>query len=94
MLKKDINIKIENKIICELWSKIDERSFTGKKPPEEIIVIAKFNELKVLIPKILRKMKITIVKEEYNKNIFTNCFKTSDELNDKKLVKDFFKLSS
>ena len=29
-----------------------------------------------------------------NKKIFIDCFKISEELKDKKLVKDFFKLSS
>jgi hypothetical protein len=71
-----------------------ESLFTGKKPPEEIIVIAKFRELKDLIPKIFKIIKIEIVIPEYNKKILTVCFKTSELLKDKKFVRDFFKLSS
>ena len=74
--------------------KIDERSFTGRNPPDEIIVIDKFSELNDLIPKMFNIIKIDIVNPEYNKKIFIDCFNASVELNDKKLVKDFFKLSS
>ena len=35
-----------------------------------------------------------IVKKEYKIRILSNCFNVSDELNDKKFVKDFFKLTS
>ena len=42
-------------------TKIDESSFTGKKPPEEIMDIAKLRELNDLIPKILKIIKIDIV---------------------------------
>ena len=94
MLKKEINIKKEKIIIWELWINTDERSFTGRKPPEEIIVIARFKELKDLIPIIFKTIKIKIVKPEYNKKILIDCFRTSELLNDKKFVKDFFKLSS
>ena len=74
--------------------KIDESSFTGKNPPDEIIVIAKFRELNDLIPKMFKVIKIDIVNPEYNKRIFIDCLIISVELKDKKLVKDFFKLSS
>ena len=84
----------ENITIWKSFTKIDERSFTGRKPPDEIIVIAKFSELKDLIPKIFKIIKIDMVNPEYKKRIFIDCFKTSAELKDKKLVKDFFKLSS
>ena len=47
-----------------------------------------------LIPRIFRIIKIDIVNPEYNKRILIDCFKISAELKDKKLVKDFFKLSS
>tara|TARA_B100001121_G_C18140915_1_gene367818 strand:- start:4 stop:210 length:207 start_codon:yes stop_codon:yes gene_type:complete len=67
---------------------------TGKNPPDEISVIDKFKELNDLMPKIFNVKKINIVKPEYNKNIFIACFNTSEESNDKKFVKDFFKLSS
>ena len=66
----------------------------GRNPPDEIIVIAKLSELNDLIPKIFKIIKIDIVNPEYSKRIFIDCFNTSEELKDKKLVKDFFKLSS
>ncbi len=94
MLKKEINIKKENIITWKSFIKIDESSFTGRNPPDEIIVIAKFSELNDLIPNIFKIIKIDIVSPEYNKKIFIDCFNTSLELKDKKLVKDFFKLSS
>jgi len=68
--------------------------FEGKKPPEEIIVIAMFKELNNLIPKIFKIIKITNVIIEYKKKIFSDCFKVSALLNDIKLVKDFLKLWS
>jgi len=34
------------------------------------------------------------VKKEYKIRILSSCFNVSDELNDKKFVKDFFKLMS
>ena len=68
--------------------------FEGKKPPEEIIVIAMFKELNNLIPKIFKVIKITNVIIEYKKKIFSDCFKVSALLNDIKLVKDFLKLWS
>ena len=68
--------------------------FTGRKPPDEIIVIAKFSELKDLIPKIFKIIKIDKVNPEYNNKIFIDCFSISEELKDRKLVKDFFKFSS
>ena len=94
ILKKEINIKKENIITWKSFVKIDESSFTGRNPPEEIIVIARFNELNDLIPRIFRIIKIDIVNPEYNKRIFIDCLIISVELKDKKLVKDFFKLSS
>ena len=94
ILKKETNINNEKIIICEFWTSIVERSLTGKKPPDEIIVIAKFNEFNDLIPNILRIKKIANVKLEYKINILIVCFKTSVLLNDKKFVRDFFKFSS
>ena len=81
-------------ITWRLFVKIEESSFTGRNPPDEIIVIAKFKELNDLIPKIFKIIKIDIVKPEYNKKIFIDCLNTSVEFNEIKLVKDFFKLSS
>ena len=94
ILKKDISIKIEKIIIWKSFTKIDERLFEGRNPPDEIIVIAKFSELNDLMPRMFRIKKIDIVNPEYNKRILIDCFKISEELKDKKLVKDFFKLSS
>ena len=94
ILKKEINIKNENIIIWKSFINIEESSFTGKNPPDEIIVIAKFSELNDLIPRMFRIIKIDIVKPEYSRRILIDCFKISAELKDKKLVKDFFKLSS
>ena len=94
MLKKEINIKKENIIIWKSFIKIDEISFTGRNPPEEIIVIAKLSELNDLTPRMFKIIKIDIVNPEYKKKILIDCFKISVELKDKKLVKDFFKLSS
>ena len=81
-------------IIWKSFTKIDERSFTGRKPPDEIIVIAKLSELNDLIPKIFKIIKIDKVNPEYNNKIFIDCFSISEELKDKKLVRDFFRLSS
>ena len=74
--------------------KIDERSLVGKKPPDEIIVIDRFNELKDLMSKIFKIKKIDIVIPEYKIKILTVCFNTSELLKDKKFVSDFFRLSS
>ncbi len=74
--------------------RILDNELVGKKPPEEIIVIAKFNELKALILKILRIMKIAKVMDEYSKKILLDCFKVSALLNEIKLVNDFLKLLS
>ena len=70
MLKKEININREKITICVLFVKINESSFVGKKPPEDIIVIAKFKELNALIPNTFKIIKIKIVRDEYSKNIF------------------------
>jgi hypothetical protein len=74
--------------------KIDERSLVGKKPPDEIIVIDRFSELKDLKSKIFKIKKIKIVIPEYKMKILTVCFNISELLKDKKFVSDFFKLSS
>ena len=70
--------------------KIFSKLFVGKKPPEEIIVIAKLNELNERILEIFKIKKIPNVSVIYKIKIFVDCFKISDVLNDKKLVKDFF----
>jgi len=66
--------------------------FDGKKPPEEITVIAKFNELNILISNIFKIIKIPKVIDEYKRKIFNDCFRVSALLKDIKLVKDFLKL--
>ena len=73
---------------------IPDRLFTGKKPPDEINVIERLNESKILKSKIFKMTKIANVNKIYKINIFEDCFKVSDTLNDKKFVKDFFKLLS
>jgi len=75
-----------------LLTKILDKLFVGKKPPDEIIVIARFNELNNLILNRLRVTKITNVINEYNKKIFRDCFNISALLKEIKFVKDFLKL--
>jgi len=87
-----VSISKEVIIICGLLIKILDKLFDGKNPPEEIIVIAKFNELNILISKMFRIIKIPNVISEYKTKIFNDCFKVSDLLKDIKLVKDFLKL--
>ena len=94
MLKNEVNIKNDKITIWELSFIILERSLTGKKPPEEINVNAKFNESKDLIENKFNIMKIMRVITEYSKKIFIACFRTSELLNEIKLVKVFLKLSS
>ena len=48
MLKKDISINIEKITSLILEFKITERLLNGKKPPDEISVIDKLKESKVL----------------------------------------------
>ena len=67
MLKKDVNINIDKTIIWELSFKIVDTSFTGRNPPEEIRLSAKFKESKVLIEKKFKIIKIDSVKKEYKK---------------------------
>jgi hypothetical protein len=94
MLKKEVSIRKDKIIICISSLTILERSFTGRNPPEEISVKAKFNESKDLIEIIFRIIKIISVIPEYNKKIFIACLKTSELLKEIKFVKVFLKLSS
>ena len=94
MLKNDNNINIDKITIWEFSLTILDKSLTGKKPPEEIRVKAKFRESKDLIEKIFKITNITRVKLEYNKKIFEACLNISELLNEIKLVKVFLKLSS
>jgi len=66
----------------------------GRKPPEEIIVIDRLKELNDRILKIFNIIKIAKVKKVYKINIFALCFNVSEVLNDIRLVKGFFKLTS
>tara|TARA_B100000787_G_scaffold107541_1_gene79848 strand:+ start:314 stop:553 length:240 start_codon:yes stop_codon:yes gene_type:complete len=79
-------------MICVLFIKILDKLFDGKKPPDEITVIARFKELNILISNILKITKITNVINEYKRKIFNDCFKVSALLKDKKFVNDFLKL--
>ena len=92
MLKNEVSINNEAAIIWESFMRILDNELVGKKPPEEIMVIAKFNELKALTLKILRIIKIPKVMDEYSKKILKDCFKISVLLNEIKLVNDFLKL--
>tara|TARA_Y100000022_G_C13197823_1_gene351227 strand:- start:336 stop:479 length:144 start_codon:yes stop_codon:yes gene_type:complete len=47
-----------------LFSNISESEFVGKKPPEDIIVNARFRELKLLIDNKFKVIKITKVRPE------------------------------
>ena len=73
---------------------IVDKLLTGIKPPDEINVIAKLNESKVLKSKIFNTTNNKNVNKMYNINILDDCFKVSNVLKDKKLVKVFFKLLS
>ena len=73
---------------------IFDKSLTGKKPPDEIIVKARFKESNVLIENNLNNMNMNIVSEEYNIKILVVCLKLSELLKDVKFVNVFLKLSS
>ena len=61
MLKKDVNIKNDKIITWPSSLIILDKSFVGKKPPDEINENAKFKESKVLIEKKFSIIKITKV---------------------------------
>ena len=71
---------------------IFDKSLTGKKPPDEIIVKARFKESNVLIENNLNNMNMNIVSEEYNIKILVACLKLSELLKDVKFVNVFLKL--
>ena len=64
ILKYESNNNKEKITIWVSFFKISERLFVGKKPPEEIIVKAKFNELKYLTDKKFKTIKMNSVKLE------------------------------
>jgi len=80
------------KIIWELFIRILDKLFDGRKPPDEITVIAKFKELNILISNKFKITKIDNVINEYKRKIFSDCFNVSALLKEIKLVKDFLKL--
>ena len=94
ILKKDVSINRDIIITWELLIKILDRALDGKKPPDEIIVIARFNELNILISKRFKMIKIPSVNNEYRRKILNDCFSVSALLKDIKLVKVFLKLWS
>ena len=65
ILKKETNINKENIIIWPSLTKIEERSFDGKKPTDAIMVIDKLREWKDLISKIFKIIKIDKGIQEY-----------------------------
>ena len=94
ILKKDTSIVNEKTISLVFVLIIEDKLLTGIKPPDEINVIAKLNESKDLRSKIFKITNIKNVNKVQRINILDDCFKVSDVLKDKKLVKDFFKLLS
>ena len=60
-LKKDKSIDIERNICWNFPSIIKLRLLSGKKPPDEISVKDKLNELNILIPDNDSKINITTV---------------------------------
>ena len=73
---------------------IDSRLLTGRKPPDEIKVNDKLNELKDLISDRYKIKKIIIVNNKYTILILKHCLIVSLELKFMKLVNDFFKFWS
>ena len=64
-------------MICVLFFMIFVRSLSGKKPPDDIKLNAKFNELKVRTENMFKTRKIINVKKEYSKKILIACLKIS-----------------
>ena len=93
-LKKEINIVKDNIISLNFELIIKSKLFIGKKPPEEIIVNDKLNELNVLISDMYKIKKIIIVNNKYTILILKHCFIVSLELKFIKFVRDFFKFLS
>ena len=94
MLKNEVNINNDKIMICEFNLIILDKSLTGKKPPDDTSVKAKFNESKDLIEKIFKTIKIKRVRLEYKRKILIACFNTSVLLKEIKFVRVFLKLSS
>ena len=94
MLKNDVSIKREKIIIWIFSLKIDDKSLTGRNPPDEIKLKAKFRASKVLIENKFKITKISNVIIEYNTNILIACLNISELSNDIKFVRVFLKFSS
>ena len=62
-LKKDTSIKVEKDRSCFCLIKIVSKLFIGKKPPEDIKVIAKFSEINDLNSKRFNTKKIINVRK-------------------------------
>lgn len=94
ILKKENIIKKDKIIIWEFSLIIFDKSFTGRKPPEEMREKARFKESNALSENKFKIMKIISVKDEYNKKILIACLSISELFNEKKFVNDFLKLWS
>ena len=77
-LKYENSIKTENIISFVFVFIIELISFTGKKPPDEIIVIAKLNESKVLRLMSLSNINNNKVIPRYKKSILSDCLNISE----------------
>ena len=77
-LKYENNIKTENIISFVFVLMIELISLTGKKPPDEIIVIAKLKESKVLRLISFNDINNNKVVPTYKKNILNDCLKVSE----------------
>ena len=93
-LKKDINIDRDNIISLNLLLIINSRLLAGRKPPEDIKVNDKLNELNALISDKYKIKNIIIVNNKYTILILKHCLIVSLELKFIKLVNDFFKFLS
>ena len=87
-LKKETSIKKDTTISFIFEFIITSKLLVGKKPPEEIIVIDKLNELNALISKIFSIIKIPNVKKIYKSNILVDCFNVSEVLKAREWIKE------
>ena len=94
ILKKDNSNNEEKIMILKSLFNNASISLTDLKPPEAMIDIEKFNASKFLKLINFKIKKMNIVNKIYIKKTFSDCFKYSASLNDKKFVNDFFKLLS
>ena len=83
MLKYENRSNNEKMTTWVLFFKILDKSFDGKKPPDEIIVKAKFKESNTLMDSRFRTININNVKPEYKRKTLIVCFNISELLKDK-----------